>query len=101
VTIFDLERGREGRDDGIELVEVRHENFVEEIRAALKVLSRSRPVSADDARRIAVERGLEAPNKYVWGAIFAGRGWVKVGTMASRVVTNHAHVNPLWRWHGE
>lgn len=97
--LFDLDGGRTDRDAGVAAIETSHADFVPRMRAAAQAWAlQYGTVTADDVRRIAWAFGVEPRHKNAWGAIFRGPGWKKVGEAASRVRTNHAHVNPVWTW---
>ena len=83
---------------GLDRVEATHPDFVPRLRAAARAYAiRHGTVTADDVRRLADELGLRPRSPNAWGAIFAGRGWAKVGERPSAVLTNHGHRNPVWR----
>lgn len=97
--VFDLEGGRADRDVGVTAIETSHLDFVPRMRAAARAWSMQYGrVTADDVRRLAWALKLEPRHKNAWGAIFRGPGWKKIGEEASRVRSNHAHVNPVWMW---
>lgn len=99
---FDLLQGLERKDAGLDQVESTHEDFVPRLRELVKQYALYHgEVTADDARRLAIEHGLRPKHKNAWGAVFRGKGWKKVGQRQSALISNHGHVNPVWIWVGE
>lgn len=92
--------GDQAKHDGLARVEATHPTPVRELRAAaIDHAIRFGSVHIDEIRAIAAARGYNVAT-HVWGAIFKGRGWVKLGTRKSSVASNHAHESPVWGWRG-
>ena len=93
--------GLQAQQDGLARVEATHPNLVRELRAAAVAHALAfGSVHIDDVRIVARARGYHAVNPHVWGAVFQGRGWIKLGTRKSSVASNHAHASPVWAWRG-
>ena len=98
---FSPRSGLQAKQDGLARAEATHPDLVRELRAAaIAHAEQFGSVHIDDVRTIARARGYVHVNPHAWGAIFKGRGWVKIAARKSSVVSNHAHVSPVWAWRG-
>lgn len=88
------------KDEGIRRVAENHPTLFQRLlREAISISGRS-PVHADDVRAYCVANGISLSPSML-GAIFARKGWRKVGEMPSRNPACHAHRSGLYVWEGE
>lgn len=98
---FSLPTARKLKADGIQRVTEANPRLIDLLRDEAKRVARVRGwAHVDDLRRYVFNEGLTVPRN-LWGAVFAGKGWVKVGEKASDWTSNHSHVSPCWKWEGE
>ena len=98
LSIFDLQAGIRGRDDGIERVIGNNECFATTMRGIARIIARRRGiVTSDDLREIASQYGIQPNHENAWGGIFRGKEWVCAGFIKSKLPSNHARTIRTWR----
>lgn len=101
MTQLDFDAALAAKAAGLDRVEATHPDFVPRMRdIAISHSAIYGSVHIDDLRIEADRRGIRPRSPNVWGSIFRGPGWVKVGARASAWPSNHGHVSPIWRWIG-
>lgn len=92
--------GRALRDAGVAKAESRAPSLFRRLLDEAIAISGRTPVHADDVRAYCVANGISLSPSML-GAIFARKGWRKVGEMASRNPACHAHKSGLYVWEGQ
>lgn len=101
LSLLDHAAGQQLRDAGVAKVTASNAEFVNRMRQVARQVSYARGwCHIDDCRRGADELGIAPSSSNAWGAIFAGKGWQRVGAKASDIPSNHRHVSPCWKWVG-
>ena len=96
---LDLLAGRRLKSKGISSVAGHNAAFVEAVRAqARAICTRHGSVTIDDLRAWASSIELVPKHQAVWGSIFHGYGWKKVGHQQTTVKTSHAREICVWQW---
>lgn len=96
---FDLGQGQQDKHVGLESVSRNNDWFLEMMRAEARRLSKTKGrVSSDDLRAYAANEGIEPAHSNAWGAIFAESGWIVIGHVRSRLVSNHGREIKVWKW---
>ena len=97
---FDGARSSRARDEGIRLVSLKNQAFVNLMRYHAQIVCEKRgEVHIDDMRKYAIVKGVKPESPNAWGAIFRCKGWRQTGEFRpSTLVTNHSHRSPVWRW---
>ena len=95
--IFDVKKGREGRDEAFELLE---EHKGDRVKAGREIARRRCEekgwVCADHVRQ-AMDLGEETKGDTYWlGPVFNGKGWVKLGMIQTKTKWSHARGISMW-----
>jgi len=99
---FDLDTARAKRDVGMALAATGNDEFLAIMRAyAIHYSQWQGQVTADDVRAYADRSGLQPTSPHVWGSVFQGKGWRRIGYHQSASVANHGHYYPVWQWVGD
>lgn len=103
---FDIQQGRQLRDDGIETAASHRKYYLELARHAVKAAALKRvdrTATADDAFRYFKEMDIPADNLgRAAGRIFLSKEWEKTGCyVPSKRVSNHARPIAVWRLKGD
>jgi len=93
---FSREVGERAKTQGMDAAARTRQNLLAEVRAHLRILARTRPVSADDAQEYLISQGLQ-PMGNAAGSLFSGHEWECVGRVKSKRVSRHANEIRLWR----
>ena len=98
---LDLMAGLHAKLKGQAQVRAHGQGFLDAIQEVAREFSRTKgSVSADDLRLVAAQRGWIPHDPNVWGAVFTGDGWVKVGRKLSAWPSNNAREIKVWQWRG-
>jgi hypothetical protein len=96
-----VQEGLRRKQEGRLRVEGRSLGFLRIMRSyARSVSSRRGRVTCDDLREFAKKNNIQPHHPNVWGSIFRGNNWVFIGWTTSRVSSNHARENRVWRSRG-
>lgn len=98
--IFDAAAGAALRERGISRIESREPTLFRRVLDEAIAISRRYPVHADDVRAFCIGEGITL-SKSTLGAIFARKGWRKVGERASAFPACHGHKSGLYVWESE
>lgn len=97
LSIFDLYAGVQGKDNGIQQIVDNNPTFVKTMQGVARLIARRRGVvCSDDLREVASQYGIAPKHENAWGGIFRGKNWIKVGTVRSRIPSNHAREIKSW-----
>ena len=94
------------KEEGRERVAARNEEWLAWMRSAARLCVKANgDVSTDDlhiqAFALELHRGLVPTHKNAWGAIFAEKGWKRIGYVQSKRPEAHARPIGVWIWEGD
>lgn len=92
--------GQALKEAGVALVSANHPTLFQRLLTeAIRVSDACGEVHNDSLRQFAASEGLSVPSK-LWGAIWARKGWRKIGERASAHAACHGHRSGVYVWEG-